>query len=144
MYWYFEPLAQAPRGQARVKADQRRVMRVTARDDVYLQVHRRDCHSTAKQRAALPTQKCHAARVRSCVPSAQTSTWALRAHVIDASDLTCRECRRHVQRLVTDSARWTTPADDIIGYAPSQSTRDSPRKVGFKWRVQGICTMTTL
>ena len=38
MYWYFEPLAQAPRGQARIKADQRRVMRVTARDDVYLQV----------------------------------------------------------------------------------------------------------
>ncbi len=37
MYWYFEPLAQAPRGQARIKADQRRVMRVTARDDVYLQ-----------------------------------------------------------------------------------------------------------
>ncbi len=37
MYWYFEPLAQTPRGQARIKADQRRVMRVTARDDVYLQ-----------------------------------------------------------------------------------------------------------
>ena len=38
MYWYFEPIVQAPRGQARIKADQRRVMRVTARDDVYLQV----------------------------------------------------------------------------------------------------------
>ena len=41
-----------------------------------------------------------------------------------------------LQRLVTDAARWTTPADDIIGYAPSQSTRDSPRKVRRQWRLQ--------
>jgi hypothetical protein len=49
MYWYFEPIAQAPRGQARVKADQRRVMRVTARDDAYLQAsdHEADAEYTS-------------------------------------------------------------------------------------------------
>ena len=51
MYWYFEPIAQAPRGQARIKADQRRVMRVTARDDAYLQVS--DQNMAAATRALL-------------------------------------------------------------------------------------------
>jgi len=49
-----------------------------------------------------------------------------------------------LQRLVTDSARWTTPADDIIGYAPSQSTRDSPRKVRRQVAPENFCAAVQL
>ena len=37
MLWYFEPIQAAPRSQRAIQADQKRVMRVTVRDNAYLQ-----------------------------------------------------------------------------------------------------------
>ena len=141
MYWYFEPLSQAPRGQARIKADQRRVMRVTARDDVYLQASERwQCTPCSRVHCFLQAfvpvfrwvevEICWMFNLRLPIPTA----FPTGNH--DLCDVLNPEMTLRLQRLVTDSARWATPADDIIGYAPSQSTRDSPRKVRREQRLQ--------